>query len=302
MERRKTVATVGTFDGVHLGHRSVLSEVTGIAFESGRRGLAVTFDRHPLEVLAPERAPGVLSLPTEQQLLLEGAGVEVKRCRFDEGMASMRAADWLRKLRDEEGVDIFVVGYDNTFGCDGTGMEIADYRRIGEGLGIEVREAPLVEGISSSRIRKGVAAGEVEDAARMMGRPYRLSGPVAHGHAVGRTLGWPTANVVPDPRKVIPAAGVYVAEAGLPDGRRFGAVVNVGTRPTFTASGRLGIEAHLFGWEGSLYGLELDLDFLARLRSERRFSSPDQLRTQIAADSEAARRFLEERKRGSRAS
>lgn len=255
-----------------------------IARERGARPVAVTFDRHPLEIVAPERAPLLLTLPGEQEKLLEKSGVEVLRINFDESTRRLTAAEWMKRLRDEQNMSVLVVGYDNTFGSDGLCMSLSDYADIGRQIGVEVVQAPVVDGISSSAVRRAVAAGDVKKAAEMLGRPYELNGAVVHGNALGRTIGWPTANLAPDARRLIPSPGVYAAGAVLPDGKNYPAVVNIGNRPTVAANAPLSIEAYIIGWSGSLYGLELRLRFLSRLRDEKRFGSLELLKEEIAAD------------------
>lgn len=286
------IATVGTFDGVHRGHSAVLDTLCATGREEGLSPLVITFDRHPLEVVAPAKAPAALTVPDRQEELLSKWDVRVVRVPFTERLAALTAGEWIGVLAREYGVRKIVLGYDNTFGCDGVSLSLDDYARLAEPYGVSVMRAPVVDGISSSAVRKAVAAGDVERAAVMLGRPYMLEGIVVHGNALGSTFGWPTANLQPDPRLLVPAPGVYAAEAILPDGREFPAMVNIGTRPTLGIGGRLSVEAHILGFKGSLYSLPFRLRFHSRLRDERKFPSLGHLKEALCNDAEAVKAFF----------
>ena len=280
----KTIATIGTFDGLHTGHRRVLDLMKSLASQRRLRPLVVTFDRHPLETVAPERAPGLILNPSEKIDRLRKEGLELNIIEFTPEIASVSAREWMKKLRDEEGVKILVVGYDNTFGCDGVNMSLSDIERTGEELGIEVVEAPLENGVSSSAVRRLVSAGKMDEAETKLGRPFELSGKVVHGRALGRTIGFPTINVAPDYRACLPRPGVYEADALLEDGRRFSAVVNVGSQPTVAAAAPVTVEAHLIDFSGDLYDRKVTLRFKRFIRDEQRFPDLDSLRRQIERD------------------
>lgn len=284
------VATVGTFDGVHRGHRAVLQTVKRIADAEGLRPAVITFDRHPLEVVAPERAPKRLMTPADEAATLASLGLEVEVIPFTRELMGLSAGEWMERMARDMGVRTLVVGYDNTFGRDGIDMSVADYIRLGRLHGIEVVKAPIVPGISSSAIRRAVGEGRVEKAAGMLGRPYSLEGTVEQGNRLGRTIGFPTANLRPEAGRLVPANGVYSADAILPGGERRRAVVNIGVRPTVGDNLRPTVEAHIIGWHGDLYGKELTLEFLRHLRDERRFDSLDSLKRQIEADTAEASR------------
>lgn len=289
-----TVATAGTFDGVHRGHMAVLSELVSTAKNEGLEPLAITFDRHPLEVVAPHRAPQLLSGGKRQRELIESTGATLLRIPFDRETAAMSAREWLRLLRDKAGANTLVIGYDNTFGHDGLNMSIADYIELGREEGIMVKEAPLIPGISSSAVRKAVASGDVDAAREMLGRPYELDGVVVKGKALGRTLGFPTANLESHPIRLVPGEGVYAAVAITPDGERHPAMVNIGYRPTVETNGKLTTEVHIIDWEGDLYTRPLILLFLSRIRDERHFDSLDELKAQLTSDAQKAKKiFLE---------
>ena len=289
MQKNRKIVTTGTFDGVHKGHRKVLDFMKERGAALGLSPAVVTFDRHPLEVISPERAPKLLMSPDERDAALSSLGVEVVRLAFDESLRRLTAAQWLRRMH-RAGVEEVVVGYDNTFGCDGRSLRMEDYFRLGRAEGMAVEEAPLLPGVSSTLVRDALADGRVEEGARMLGRPYVLTGTVVHGRHLGHKLGFPTANVDCGSRLAIPAPGVYAADVVLPYGSLRKAVVNIGSRPTVDNGSDISVEAHIPGFSGDLYGKTVSLRFLRRLRDEHRFSSLDELQAAIRADIESLQR------------
>ncbi len=287
-EHHPAAAAIGTFDGVHRGHEAVIAKLRDVSDERHLTPIAVTFDRHPLDLIAPERAPKAITTIERKARLLKDAGVTPVVLPFDETMRATTALDWMRRLKRDYNVAAIVVGYDNTFGSDGVNLSIADYRRLGQSLGIDIIEAPFVAAVSSSAIRKAVGEGDVKRAAEMLGRPYRLTGTVVDGNRLGRTIGFPTANINPDPTLAIPADGVYAATAILSDGSKHPAMVNIGRRPTVRRGEQRTIEAHVINWKGDLYGSQIGLDFTSRLRDEVRFNSIEALRAQLEKDRLAA--------------
>lgn len=286
-----TAVTVGTFDGVHRGHQTVLRMLREESARLGLAPLVVTFDRHPLEIVAPERAPGLIMAPDSRDALIRGCGVEVERVAFTEDVRRMTAAEWMRRLVGEYGASMLLLGYDNTFGSDGMVMTSDDFRAEGQRIGLRVEVAPAVAGCSSSAVRKALAAGDTMLAASILGRPFSIRGVVGRGRQLGRTIGMPTANVEASPRQLVPAPGVYAARACVPlSGKTavYDAVVNVGTSPTVTDCGVMRIEAHLLGFSGDLYDREIRIEFGTKIRDERKFHSLDDLRAQIEADIRAA--------------
>lgn len=286
-EKSGRVATVGTFDGLHRGHRKVLDTVKRLAAERGNQPLVVCFDRHPLETVAPHRAPGLITLPSHRTNALFRDGFDILTIEFTPEVAALTAEEWLTRMRDEHGVRTLVIGYDNTFGSDGVGMSIADYREMGRRIGMEVVEAPILPGVSSSAIRKHIAGGRLEEAADMLGRHFTLTGKVVHGRHLGSELGFPTANLQLAYRALLPSDGVYAAEAFLADGSRRRAVVNIGECPTVEGTHRT-VEAHIIGLDEDIYGQRLTLKFLRRLRDERKFPSLQDLTAQIRRDIQEA--------------
>lgn len=288
---RPCVATIGFFDGVHRGHRYLISHVIDTARREGMESAVVTFDRHPRQVLHSDYRPQLLSTTEEKLALLAQTGID--RCAmlpFDAEMAALPARDFMRDvLLGRLGVRRLVIGYDNRFGHDRTeGFD--DYVRHGRELGIAVEQwQPMSIGgvnVSSSMVRSLLQAGEVEMASRCLGYDYRLGGTVVHGRHVGSSLGFPTANVQPaDPLKLVPARGVYAAEVsveGEPD--PMPAMLNIGNRPTFGDGSSTTIEAHLIGFAGDLYGRGVSVSFVARLRDERKFRTAAELACQLRRD------------------
>jgi riboflavin kinase / FMN adenylyltransferase len=273
--RRRRVA-VGEFDGVHLGHREVIAGADTV----------VTFEPHPLRVLAPDRAPRLITPLAIKAELVAALGVtELVVIPFDEAFAAQTPRGFLDEvLVGRLQASHVSVGENFRFGHDASG----DTAMLQADLRFETRVVRLVEEegeiVSSSHIRALVAAGEVEHAARFLGAPFQMRGEVVHGDARGRELGYPTANLIPDEALLCPGHGVYVARAG-----EYCAAVNVGVRPTFGMGLSLLVEAYLLDADVDLYGSELRLDFLARLRGERRFDSAQALIDQMALDVDQAR-------------
>lgn len=286
------IAVAGTFDGVHLGHRHLLDTLVERGCERGLSPMVVTFRQHPLSVIRPGAVPPALTTPREKEALLHQAGIEnVVTLDFDEQLRRMTAGEFMKMLHDCYGVDEILMGFNHRFGSDNS-LAFSDYCEAGHTVGVDVSLAGEFRrkdgsAISSSAIRAMLGRGEVENAAAALGREYSLSGVVGHGRRIGRTIGFPTANIIDvHPSKMIPAPGVYAAVAILDDGSRYQAVVNIGRRPTVekSADTPLTIEAHLIGFDGDLYGRALTLSFVKRLRGERPFPSLDELKKQIALD------------------
>ena len=287
------VATIGFFDGVHCGHRFLLSQTEDTARRRGGKSMAVTFSRHPSEVLCPGTLKELLTDFDERCSLLCEAGIDYCAVLdFTLALSKMSAKDFMSEyLRRRLNVSVLVVGYDHSFGHDKEST-FDDYRKTGEQVGIEVIKAgqfipPDGLKISSTQIRRQLHAGNVETAALMLGRRYALCGTVVDGRRVGRRIGFPTANIsMTGSQKVIPAAGVYSAVAHVGE-NAYASVVNIGTRPTLHNGNDTTIEAHLIGFDGNIYGRVLELEFVGRLRDERRFDSLDELREQINRDAAA---------------
>jgi riboflavin kinase/FMN adenylyltransferase len=292
----RTVVTVGNFDGVHLGHQAILGRVTSRARELGSQPVALTFDPHPVKVLQPRAELPLLTTPGQKFRLLTAAGMEaVVVLPFTQEFAAIPAREFVVRyfvegLKARE----VVVGHDYSFGHKREG-NIDLLKALGQTLGftVQVVWAVEVQGavVSSSLIRAMLKLGKVEEANQLLGRPYSVSGRVIAGKGRGaRVLGIPTANLSPE-NDLLPASGIYavVAHRGnqvLPG------VANIGTCPTFDGETALSLEVHIFDFAGDLYDQNLDVDFIARLREERRFPSVEALGAQIRADIQAARRVL----------
>lgn len=293
-ERRPSAVALGVFDGVHLGHRAILGAAVAHARATGAPALACTFEPNPLEVLQPERAPLPITTLDERLDLIAACGVDgTIVLTFTRELAAVEPEAFVKDVLVERlAARQVVVGFDHRFGRAARG-DAALLRELGARMGFNVDViAPLtVDGVpvSSTAIRTALGRGDVDAAARMLGRPYTLPGTVVAGEGRGRTLGFPTANVAPG-RPVLVAPGVYACtfEVG---GQSRRAVVNVGVRPTF-GEATLAVEAYLLDFSGDLYGQTVRLTFVSRVREERRFPSVDALRAQIADDVETARRRL----------
>ena len=285
------IATIGFFDGVHIGHCHLINMLKKVARERGVEACVITFDRHPRQVVQPEWCPEMLTTLEEKTQLLEATGID--RCEvlhFDREMANQSAHDFMQHtLKEKLGVSILVTGYDNRFGHNRSeGFE--DYVRYGKEIGIEViKGEELTDGsnnVSSSSIRRMLKEGRIEDATRCLGREYQLTGTVVGGEHIGRTIGFPTANIRPDDSsKLIPANGVYAVDVWSQAGdiNRERAMLNIGTRPTFNGTATT-IEVHIPHFAGNLYGSTLSIAFLRKIREERKFDSPEALVEQLNKD------------------
>lgn len=293
VEGRPVHIALGTFDGLHRGHRAVLDALLAAARPAGE-AVVTTFDPHPLAVLAPPPHPFLLSTLAERLDLLAEAGADTALVlRYDQRMREMTASQWLDLLAQRIQAAHIVVASTHTFGHNREGTA-AILQAWGRGAAVDVTIVPLVRAgdrvISSSGIRDLLRAGDVRTAARWLGRWYRIGGPVVPGEGRGRIVGVPTANLRVPPEKLIPGSGVYAAFATL-RGETYRAAVNIGVRPTF-GGGRLLVEAHLLDADVDAYGERIDLAFVERLRDEMRFAGAADLATQIQADLRRAAEVL----------
>ena len=297
---RGCVATIGNFDGVHLGHRAVFQRLLARGRELSFPATVIIFEPQPMELFAPDAAPARLTRLREKVKALAGCGIErVMILEFNPRLAAMEASEFVERLLIEGlGVRYLLVGDDFRFGRG----RLGDYellRRMGEaaaasGKGFAVEDLHTIthgeERISSTRIRDALGRGDLVQARHLLGRPYTMQGRVAHGDKRGRTIGFPTANIDLH-RRVSPLRGVYAVIAhGLVEGPWPG-VANVGTRPTVNGHGYR-LEVHLFDYAREIYGTHLEVELRLKLRDERRFETFDALRRQIAMDAAAARQYL----------
>lgn len=298
-------ATIGTFDGVHLGHRALLQELQACANQQGLSPYIITFDPPPSIVLRPEAAPAQLSTALERVERLRSLGFEnIILLPFTQAVADLTAQEFMLLLRDKYGVQSLLVGYDHRFG-KGANLDLDTYRSIGETLGISVCRAQalqtLGEPISSSRIRQLLQSGKLEDANALLGYEYTLSGKVVGGLQIGRSLGYPTANISPDdPNKLIPSDGVYAVRIRLEP--RLGTtdslasyhtgMLYIGNRPTIDQGLSRTIEVNIFDLSANLYAQRLRLEFVQYIRPDKRFASLDDLQRQITQDEENIRHIF----------
>ena len=291
------VLTIGNFDGVHRGHQHLLRKLQQRATELNAPTLVVTFEPHPIAVLRPEHAPSRIATPDFKLELLELAGIdEVAVLPFDREFASLSPEEFLALLTGAARPVEILVGQGFRFGKMRAG-DIETMREFGRNHDFDAREVPPLTDelgvVSSSRVRSALQEGNVEHAAELLGRRFRLVGEVEHGAARGRDLGFPTANLSIAPRLCIPADGIYAGYAHL-DNRNSGpreALIYIGTSPTFGDRERL-VEVNILDYRGNLYSRQLEIEFLAFIRPDRAFDSADELMNQMAADEAASRAIL----------
>ena len=292
--RSSVVATIGSFDGVHLGHQELLRQVVARAASLGCPSMAVTFDPIPDLVLYPDRHVTELSDREQKQRLIQDLGVnDVWVLEFTRELSMLRPEEFIGQLQARQQLCELWVGSDFAFGRDRSGT-IAALVEIGSKDGFALHVVPPVKvdhsTVSSTYIRTLVTQGDVQRAAELLGHPYVLGGQVTRGAGRGRVIGFPTANLRIPATRAIPGDGVYAARVAL-DGQQYQTVVNVGGRPTFGETERL-IEAHLLDFDGDLYDRRISVEFVDRLRDTRRFGSAEELREQITRDVNAARARL----------
>ncbi|MEJ2695342.1 MAG: bifunctional riboflavin kinase/FAD synthetase [Candidatus Sulfobium sp.] len=294
-----TVLTLGNFDGLHLGHQELIKMVMKRARETGAVSMVVTFRPHPLKILCPERCPPLISIYEEKIALFEKLGLDVLvKIPFTLDFSSMSPEDFTKTiLCDLLGAKEIFVGYNYRFGKGRTGT-VATLKKLGERYGFLVREVEQIsldgEVISSTKIRKLLAEGNVEHAARLLGRIYAVTGVVVKGDSRGKGLGFPTANIAPK-HSIIPANGVYAVRFFVRE-KFYDGVANIGLRPTFDEN-RLTIEVHVLDFNEDIYGEEISLYFIGKIREERKFKSADDLVRQITSDIRTAKEMLAEHAR-----
>jgi len=289
--------TIGVFDGVHRGHQEIIRKMTVGAHANDAPAVVLTFNPHPASVLGGHEIK-CLTLPEERAELLGQLGVDVVITeRFTRELSTVTAYDFMARLTRQLGLKQLLIGYDFALGKgrEGNATRLTE---IGSSLGYTVDVVSALSDksgvISSTEIRKLIEVGNVSEAARLLGHPYSLHGPVIHGDGRGRTINVPTANISYPREKMIPAKGIYACWAYLDD-TRYRAAINIGTNPTFTPDKETyNVEAHLLDFRQEIYGTEVRLDFVARLRDELKFDSVDVLLDQIWKDVEETRRILQQ--------
>lgn len=279
------VATIGMFDGVHRGHQFVLQHVADEARQRGLQSMAITFDKSSPQTLTPL---------DQKRLLLTKTGIDrIEVLTFNDALKQMTAREFMeRELRDRLNVKVLLTGYDNRFGHNRTeGFD--DYVRYGQELGIEVLQLPQEGEISSSIIRQLVSDGDIHQANELLGNPYTILGSVEHGEHIGTKLGYPTANLVlVDQCQLVPAAGVYAVKIRMENSVEWKhGMMNIGVRPTFDGQHQT-LEVNVFRLKENLYGQQLQVAFVERLRGEQRFDSIEALKEQLRQDAIEAERIL----------
>lgn len=297
----QSVVTIGAFDGVHLGHQTVISDVIGRAQNREVSSVVVTFDVHPATVVRPESAPKLLTRLPRKLELLEELGVDVVYVvEFDLERSSATAEEFVDEVFvDRLGAKEILVGSDFNFGKgrEGTVETLTAQGRIKgfsvDGLELIRSNEAATEPVSSTAIRRALVGGDVSAAGQMLGRRFTIRGTVVQGDQRGRTIGFPTANVMLPDDMARPANGVYACVYVTPDGLQRPAAVNVGVRPTFYESADAAVlEAHLLDFDGDLYGQDAQVEFVSFLRSERRFNGIDELKAQLQRDTADTREML----------
>ncbi len=286
-----TVIALGTFDGVHLGHRRIIKDTVSYARRRGLLSVATTFDPHPQQFIVPERGLRLLTTLMERKELLSDLGIgRVKVFKFNKALQKLSYTEFVSKyLVKGLNVQTVFVGFDHAFGRGRAG-NVGELRRLGKKIGFGVKMVRPVKlrhtAIKSSIIRELIARGDFNRAIRYLGHSYRLTGKVVRGERRGRTLGFPTANLKLDEHKLIPQHGVY---AGTALGRR--CVVNIGARPTFGADG-VAIEVHIPGYSGDLYGKTIAVELVKKIRNEIQFPDVRELKEQILKDIAISRKVM----------
>ena len=291
-----SVATIGFFDGVHLGHRHLINQVKMAASLNGWCSSIITFPVHPRQVIQSDYQPSLLSSPEEKIELLASTGID--NCillPFTRELSQLTAWEFMQLLYDQYKVRMLVIGYDHRFGHN-RAETFEDYCRYGRELGIHIMQATAYtqeqDKVSSSVIRRALLSGEISTATKYLGYPYFMQGTVVSGYQVGRKIGFPTANLQVDfPNKLIPAIGVYAVRVSV-NGQSYRGMLNIGHRPTLNNGTDLSIEVHILDFEGDIYHQPMRIEFVDFLRPEAKFNSVDELTLQIQKDKEAALQVL----------
>ena len=292
--KRNTALTIGVFDGVHLGHQLLVSKVKEKAAAANLDSVVVTFLHHPRLVLGRQSHITFITSVEERISLLEKMGVShVVALSFTHELARLSPREFITLLMDYLKMREMIIGPDFALGKGRSG-NIASLQALGVelGFGIEVVPPLLYQGevVSSTAVRGALARGEVNKMNKLLGRHFTLSGQVERGDSRGKTLGYPTANLIPNEEQALPADGVYASYA-FTGGQRFNAVLNIGVRPTFRGERRI-VEVHILDFSRNIYGQELKIELIDRLRDEMKFPGPEELKIQLAKDVELARLLL----------
>jgi riboflavin kinase/FMN adenylyltransferase len=294
----KGVVTIGTFDGVHLGHQKILKRLTEVKEKIGGESIVFTFDPHPRKILFPSQNDlQLINSPDEKTELLRKAGVDFTIVYpFTEQFSQIEPSRFIREILVEKlKTKILVIGYDHKFGNKRSG-NIETFKMASELYGFEVEEIPAQEideiNISSTKIRKALFDGDIKTAAKFLGYNYSLNGQVVHGKKLGRSIGIPTANLkVINNDKLIPAKGVYFVKVEVESFKGFG-MMNIGTNPTVDNTPELKLEVNIFNFEGDIYNKTLKVEFMERIRDEKKFNSLEELIAAIKNDEKICKNFI----------
>jgi riboflavin kinase/FMN adenylyltransferase len=293
--KKGMLLTIGVFDGVHLGHRHLIAKLTELAQKQGLASGVITFSQHPKEVLSPPTSLPFLTDIERRIELIKGEGVdEVIPLTFTPELAALSPKEFLELLKKHLRMKGLVIGPDFALGKNREG-NTETLRQLGEEMGFNLTVVPPLtidgEVVSSTAIRQALAEGDMKRAQKLMGRPFRLHGRVARGDKRGAELGFPTANLETGAEQALPTDGVYISRAFI-DARAYPAMTNIGTNPTFGGDKRL-VEVYLMDYRGDLYGRELAVEIIERLRGEIKFDSPEELKKQITEDVKRGKATLE---------
>ena len=295
------VVATGFFDGVHVGHRLVIQQLVEAAAVRGDESMVITFWPHPRNVLQKEaRSLRLLTTLAQKKQILHELGVDrVEVLSFTKDFSAMTMEQYLRHIMKEYGATAILLGYDNRIGCDAANSD--QVARTAEMLGLEVIRTEMVpsqqgDAVSSTKIREKLEEGDVRRAAEMLGYDYSMHGVVVAGNKLGRTIGFPTANMqLYEPLKLVPGNGVYFVKVKVLDRELYG-MCNIGCRPTVGAGNARTIETNIFGFDEDIYGLDIDITFIARIREERKFDSLTELKAQLELDRDECLVILSEAK------
>lgn len=290
----RAVATLGNFDGVHLGHRAIFRSLVERARRDGGVSIVCTFDPHPLKILAPGHAPRLINTRAEKERLIAASQIDILlQIPFDYHLAALSPATFVDEiLLNKLGVHHLIVGYDYAFGKERTGdVGFLCAQGKEKGFGVDIFGPVQCNGsvLSSTRVRQGILRGDVKGAKNLLGRHFNLEGKVVHGDKRGKSLGFATANIETD-KELLPQSGVYAGRVRF-NANEYNAVINIGHKPTFGES-NLTIEVHILDFSGNLYDEKMRVYFVERLRDEKKFSAADELIHAITADIERARAIL----------
>jgi len=291
---KSTIATIGTFDGIHIGHQKILNSLARFAKENSLKSVVITFDPHPRKIISKKNSIELINTIEEKKEKLKTLAVDYLIVqKFDEKFSETEANKFVEILKNNINIEKLIVGYDHRFGKN-RNADINDLKKYGKELNFEVIEIDVLEieevNISSTKIRSAIKVGNIRLANSYLGYNFFLSGEVVKGHSRGKELGFPTANLKIDEDKIIPKNGVYLVKSKINHQDIYG-MMNIGTKPTFDTTNP-SIEVHFFDWNGDLYDQTLQVKLLKWIREEQKFGSVEELQAQIHADERYCRSYI----------